>query len=77
MNDLISKWTSMVTTTTSGLTTLLAAVAILALICVIILAVATKNDTKKAAHVQTLIWILGVVSVSAVAGALVSWAIAA
>lgn len=74
MNSLFTKWTSMITESTNGLTALLAAAALLALGAVVLLAVFTHDDREKAAKVKTLIWILAILGVFAVGGALVSWA---
>lgn len=76
MSQLIGKWTAMITETSTGLTVLLSAIALLALAAVVILAVVTHDDKERAAKVKTIITILAFLGVFSVGGALVTWAMA-
>ena len=72
MDTMINKWTAMITETTTGLTALLAAAAVLALGALILLAIFTHDDREKSAKIKTLIWILAALGIFAAAVPLVS-----
>lgn len=74
MGAFVSKLTSMVTETGGALTALLLAIAFLSLVVVVIMAVVTHNDERKAAKIKTIIWILVLLAFFASIGAVVSWA---
>lgn len=76
MQDLFSKWTSMLNDASGGLLTLLTVAAVVALLVVVLMAVFAGNDMKRADHVKTIVTILIFCGVAACAVALVSWAIA-
>ena len=75
MNDLFSKWTSMLNDASGGLLTSLAVASVVALLVVVLMSVVAGNYMKRAEHTKTIVTILVFCGVAACAVALVNWAI--
>lgn len=76
MDQIISKWVSMLTEASAGGLTILGVGAVVAIIIFVIMGVFSPDDQGKAGTVKTIVTILIFCAVGACATGLVQWAVA-